>query len=188
MGGIVVKQSEGSHANKEASIKSVLHGGEIDERLTHQNIEDIIKSWESIHKHGLIEVGVDVFKQLFVAAPETFLLFDFRDNPDWETSTDFRHHCYLVMNFFGSCVSLLRNHKDFASSLKYLGFKHFGLAITTRHFELMGVAVHQAFLTCLGPESYTEEVKQAWDVLYWMIMAEVLRIMAMKAKPTVLLV
>jgi hemoglobin-like flavoprotein len=81
-----------------------------------------------------------LFKRFFIAAPDTFLMFDeFRDLPDWEESRKFKHHCKIVMNIIGSAVNILREPESLDSTLEYLGLKHEGFAITQAHFDLMGV-------------------------------------------------
>lgn len=135
--------------------------------LDTKQIQLITDSWQEVKKFGTEQAGIILFKKLFIAAPETFYMFDeFKDIQYWEDSKEFKHHCKIVMNIVGGAVGLLKDPESLDSTLEYLGLKHEGFAITQRHFDIMGVELINTFREALGPKVCTPEVEKAWIIMY----------------------
>lgn len=152
-------------------LASVLQGK--DDKLLREHIglgtrdvEAIAQSWGEVKAFGAERAGIILFKRLFIAAPETFLMFsDFKDIPNWEESREFKHHCRIVMNIVGTAVSLLKDPESLDGTLEYLGLKHEGFAITQQHFDILGVELIHTLREALGPK-LTPGVEQAWTQMY----------------------
>jgi hemoglobin-like flavoprotein len=156
MGGILSSQL---HQREDQELRERLGMGR-------KEVQIVVDSWAEVKKFGAEKAGIILFKRFFIAAPDTFHMFDeFRDLPDWEESREFKHHCKIVMNIVGSAVNLLREPESLDSTLEYLGLKHEGFAITQAHFDLMGVEFLETLKEALGVK-YTKEVEVAWLALY----------------------
>ncbi len=84
------------------------------------------------------------------------------------------------MNMIGSAVGLLKDPESFASSLHYLGLKHHGMNITKRHFDLLGQALDEVLVECLGVTVYTAEVSAAWLAMYKVMAEKIYEVMNLK--------
>lgn len=139
-------------------------------RLTESQIALIAASWEAAKEFGSEEIGILLFKSLFVRAPETFTMFEsFAELKDWETSPHFKHHCRVVVNVIGSFVKLLNNPQLLVSHIEFLGLKHNLFNISPRHFEILGEDLLRIFDDKLGKEKFSAESKAAWLIFYTII-------------------
>lgn len=131
-----------------------------------RDVQAIVDSWAEVKAFGAERAGIILFKRLFIAAPETFLMFaDFKDIPNWEDSKEFKHHCRIVMNIVGTAVSLLKDPDSLDGTLEYLGLKHEGFAITQEHFDILGVELIHTLREALGAK-LTPPVEAAWSQMY----------------------
>jgi hypothetical protein len=46
---------------------------------------------------GTEKIGMIIFKRIFIIAPETFQMFGFADDPNWESSRSFHHHAKMLL-------------------------------------------------------------------------------------------
>jgi hemoglobin-like flavoprotein len=156
MGGIITNLM----VNKEEEALK-LHIG-----MSHREIDIVVSSWADIKKFGAEEAGVILFKRFFTVQPATFMMFAaFKDEKNWETSKEFKHHCKIVMNIIGSAVGLLKDPDSLDSTLEYLGMKHDDFGITSEHFDIMGRELIETYREILGPK-LTPEVTDAWLKFY----------------------
>lgn len=156
MGGILASKM---HEKEDAALRERVG-------LDHKQIEIICASWAEVKRFGTEAAGCLLFKKFFIVAPETFSMFDeFKDIPNWADSTQFKHHCKIVMNIIGGAVGLLRDPESLDSTLEYLGLKHEGFAITQHHFDLMQVELINTFRDALGAK-VTPDVERAWNIFY----------------------
>jgi hemoglobin-like flavoprotein len=131
-----------------------------------REVQAIVDSWSEVKAFGAERAGIILFKRLFIAAPETFLMFpDFKDLPDWEESKEFKHHCRIVMNIVGTAVSLLKDPDSLDGTLEYLGLKHEGFAISQQHFDILGVELIHTLREAIGTK-LTPAVETAWTQMY----------------------
>lgn len=134
--------------------------------LDRKGVKIIHDTWMEIKKFGPEEAGVKLFLKVFAAAPQTLGMFEeFRADPNWKQSPNFRHHCRIFMNIVGSSVSLLHDPDNLLGTLEYLGLKHEGFGITQEHFDLMEGLWMDTWEEILGPK-FTPEVKEIWIVFY----------------------
>eukprot|EP00981_Chlorochromonas_danica_P007773 scaffold1882_cov163-Ochromonas_danica.AAC.4 len=132
-----------------------------------KQIKIITDSWAEVKKFGTELAGMILFKKLFIAAPETFYMFDeFKDIQYWEDSKEFKHHCKIVMNIVGGAIGLLRDPESLDGTLEYLGMKHEGFQITQRHFDIMGVGLIEVLREGVGPKIMNAEAEKAWMIFY----------------------
>jgi hemoglobin-like flavoprotein len=115
---------------------------------------------------GSESIGFDAFNAFFLAAPETFQMFDaFSKDPNWQSSHKYLHHCKVVVNLFGSLIVIIHRPRKFTSHVNFLGFQHDMRGIKGRHFELFG----ELFLNSLEKhlkEKWSPDLREAWHVLY----------------------
>ena len=139
-------------------------------RLSESQIALIAASWEAAKEYGAENIGIILFKSLFVRAPETFGMFEsFAELKDWESSPHFKHHCRVVVNIIGSFVKLLNNPQLLISHIEFLGLKHNLFNISPRHFEILGEDLLRIFEEKLGTEKFSAEAKAAWLIFYTII-------------------
>jgi hemoglobin-like flavoprotein len=128
-----------------------------------------MSSWELVKEYGAEKLGMALFKNLFKKAPETFPMFDsFCNDPNWEESPHFKHHCKVVVNVIGSFIKLLRNPALLVSHIEFLGLKHNLFKITPGHFDILGGELLNCLKNALG-EHYSKETNDSWLVVYMII-------------------
>lgn len=150
-------------------------------KMSDRHIEDIRISWLEVKKFGPEKLGEIMFRRLFIAAPETLKVFENHlKMENWLESVEFHHHCRTMMSITGSAVGLFRNSQTLSDSLHYLGRKHHGMNITQHHFDLLGIELNNALVEVLTPEKYTNEVKEAWNMVYKIITDKIIQVMAME--------
>ena len=114
-------------------------------QLTEGQLQAVINSWQIVKAFGSEKIGKIIFMKIFLVAPETFKMFRFQDDPDWENSRMFRHHCKIVVNIIGSVVKNLKKPDLLKKHLDELGLKHSFFPITPRHFDILGDEITVAF-------------------------------------------
>ena len=168
MGAIISRHTKPTE-NKPSTTN---HSNAPDESIPFVNeeyVEILTNSWLDIQDVGAELIGEIAFKQLFLALPETFSMFhSFAEDPSWESSPKFKHHCKVVVNVIGSCIKILRKPSLIISHLNYLGFQHNFRKIIPSHFTLFGKEFITALSVTLGrvPGKWTDKTKEAWQALY----------------------
>lgn len=125
-------------------------------------------SWPDIEASGPEKVGAIAFKNLFKVAPDTFKMFhSFCDDPKWETSRHYMHHCRVVVALIGSIVCTLKKPELIKRHLSTLGFRHAmrDEPATPEHFRILGEEFLKALEEVLGPK-WNPELRDAWGKLY----------------------
>ncbi|XP_054758842.2 uncharacterized protein LOC129264905 [Lytechinus pictus] len=81
---------------------------------------------------------------------------------------DVRKHGRQFMATVGSAIDNLENHEILIPLLDELAKRHNGLGVTRQHLPYAGEALLFAISDALG-HGFTEEVRQAWEVLFQLI-------------------
>jgi hemoglobin-like flavoprotein len=136
--------------------------------LNNSQINELIKTWRMVSLFGSDKIGQKIFKKIFIIAPETFQMFGFSDDPNWEMSRSFLHHAKIVVNIIGSVVNGLKNPQLMEKHLHELGLKHSLFRITSQHFDLLGEYLIVAFQEVLGP-AFSSYAAECWNILYRII-------------------
>jgi hemoglobin-like flavoprotein len=136
--------------------------------LNNSQINELVRTWRMVSLFGSDKIGQKIFKKIFVIAPETFQMFGFSEDPNWETSRSFLHHAKIVVNIIGSVVNGLRNPQLMEKHLHELGLKHSLFKITSQHFDMLGEYLITAFQEVLGP-AFTPSSIDCWNILYRII-------------------
>ena len=159
MGGIVSSQ----HKTAESGTSTPTKGPYF---LDAKNCKLLAASWPYVNDYGPEKVGMIAFKKLFIVAPETFTTFSsFCDDPNWETSSHFIHHCRVVVAVIGASIKTLKTPTVLCPHLEFLGFQHKLRDIHARHFAILGEAFIEALeIACKpgGKEQWNPEIKAAW--------------------------
>jgi hemoglobin-like flavoprotein len=133
--------------------------------LTEGQLQAVINSWQLVKAFGSEKIGSIIFLKIFIVAPETFKMFRFQDDPDWEHSRMFRHHCKIVVNIIGASVKNLRKPELMIKHLDELGLKHSFFPITPEHFDILGTEILVAFEKVIG-FMFTKEAREGWIKVY----------------------
>lgn len=136
--------------------------------LNESQINELNKTWTIVKLFGSEKIGKIIFKKIFIIAPETFQMFGFSEDPNWESSRSFLHHAKIVVNIIGSVVDGLKNPTLMEQHLHELGLKHSLFKITPLHFELLGNHLISAFKEVIGI-AFTTFSQQCWEILYQII-------------------
>jgi hemoglobin-like flavoprotein len=139
--------------------------------LTPSQVNELNRTWLLLHLYGTEQIGIIIFKKIFLIAPETFQMFGFSEDPNWETSRSFRHHAKIVVNIIGSVVTGLKKPELMEKHLHELGLKHSLFRITSEHFDLLGQYFLEAFEQILGKDSTAFSLKSSedWKIVYRII-------------------
>ena len=150
-------------------------------RMSDSKIEEVERTWEKIREFDPIKIGIILFERIFLLEPETFDMFDdFKKDPNWKESKDFRLHCTIFMTMVGKTIRLLKRQDELFTILDYLGLKHAFFKITQNHFDVMGIQLGLILKECLGPDIITESVFNSWSSYYEIISSGI--ISSMKSK------
>lgn len=136
--------------------------------LNEKQINELSRTWLLVSMFGSEKIGILIFKKIFVIAPETFQMFGFSEDPNWEKSRSFLHHAKIVVNIIGSVVNGLKNPQLMEKHLHELGLKHSLFKITSYHFDLLGEYLITAFQEVLGL-TFTNYSAECWKILYHII-------------------
>jgi hemoglobin-like flavoprotein len=139
--------------------------------LTKSQITELSRTWLILHLYGTQQIGIKIFKKIFIIAPETFQMFPFADDPNWESSRSFLHHAKIVVNIIGSVITSLKNPILMEKHLHELGLKHCLFKITSQHFDLLGEYFLETIEEILGKESlsYNKKIAKNWKIVYEII-------------------
>jgi hemoglobin-like flavoprotein len=133
--------------------------------ISYKYVELLRKSWIDVEEIGVESIGMSMFKVLFVNCPETFTMFGFSQEPDWQNGKHFKHHCKVFMNVIGSAIKTADKPELLTYHIEFLGSRHVGGGITEHHFK----ELHNIFLDSLQEhlkEMWSQELSDAWSEIY----------------------
>ena len=135
-----------------------------------KHCEILTRSWPLIDSYGPEKIGIAMFTGLFNTHPESFQMFRaFRDEPQWQTSPHFHHHCRVVVAVIGSSIKTLKNPEILCPHLQFLGTQHSVRGITLEHMACLGSEFMKALegvLSPMGSAKWNDAIKKAWKDLY----------------------
>ena len=138
--------------------------------LRAKHVELLQKSWPAVDEFGCTELGAMMFCGLYERCPETFTMFaGFCYDPNWRTSSHFKHHCRVVVAVIGSMIKTLKTPQILCPHLEFLGFQHKLRDIELHHFSVLGEEMIKALEIALSPggkDAWNADVKEAWTDLY----------------------
>ena len=131
--------------------------------LSEKHCNLLQRSWPYVDEYGPEKIGAIMFKALFKIHPESFEMFSsFSDDPKWETSVHFKHHCRVVVAIIGSGIKTLKTPEVLCPHLEFLGFQHKLRDIHIVHFTCLGEEMLKALegaLKPLGKDKWNDEIK-----------------------------
>ena len=98
-------------------------------------------SYALVSALGEENVGVLLFKNIFILAPEALQLFSFKDEPNVLESRVFKKHCKVVVNALTSVIEELDDANALVRQLRRLGRGHVNLGIVGIHYDVVQAAL-----------------------------------------------
>ncbi len=92
-------------------------------------------------------------------------MFRFCNEPDWEHSAHFEHHCNTVVRLLGHVVKVIRDPVKIDRNVSVLGLKHSVFEVSPDQFDYLGEMLLIAFEEVLA-ESFTVSAKSGWAKIY----------------------
>jgi len=154
--------------------KTVEEPKKVDALATQAPISDcevhlVQESWAKIVVLGNEDLGIALFRHIFMEAPEALQLFPFKD--DWKNlyeSPRLKAHAAKVIATVGTAVAGLNKLDALVPVLKELGLKHVGYGIQPAHYDVVGKALI-ATLTESLDRAFTPDVHAAWTKVYGIV-------------------
>ncbi len=118
------------------------------------------------------EAGALFYNRMFAVDPSLKRLF--RSTPEEQGR--------ILMHVISMAVSSLDHIETLIPDLENLGARHVGYGVRDEHYDTVGVCLLWTLEQGLG-EAFTDDVRDAWAVLYGMVAGSMLRGAAAKLRP-----
>merc|ERR1712039_147805 len=137
--------------------------------ISAEDIHLVQESWAKIAALGNEDLGIALFRHIFMEAPQALQLFPFKD--DWKNlyeSPRLKAHATKVVSTVGVAVSMLTKLDALVPVLKELGLKHVGYGIQPAHYDVVGKALIATLSDSLE-NAFTPDVQAAWTKVYGIV-------------------